>query len=157
MYRFPVRDTLTTRTMLAEPITTPRVVSDVFSVLALNAVSAASQIARSITVMTASRRATLDAAQPLARGFRLRVDHQRGLIFTDGCVDVALALAKTPEPRVRLGMRRQVASARCGGQVDAQEPFALSQIPIREHERNPSVISQSDVRGRHASGLLDGD
>src|SRR5262245_52763553 len=132
--------------MLAEPMMTPRVVSDVFSVLALNAVSAASQIARTPTVMRSSRRVTLDAAQPLARGFRLRVERQRGSIFTDGCIDVSLVLAETPEPRVRLGMRRQVASARRGCEVDTQEPFGLIQIPIREHEGNPSVIRQSDVR-----------
>jgi hypothetical protein len=51
MYRFPVRDALTTRTMLADPMTTPSVVSNVFTVLALKPVMAASQMARSMTLM----------------------------------------------------------------------------------------------------------
>src|SRR5258705_366948 len=155
MYRFRVRDALTTRTMLAEPMTTPSVVSDVFSVLALKAVSAASQMARSITVMDFSRSDTLEAAQCLARTFRVRVDHKRGLIFIDGRDDLPPPLVETPEPGVRIGVRRQIASAHCGCKIDAQEALGLSQVPIRKHEGNTSVIGQSDVRGRHASGLLD--
>src|SRR5689334_7555402 len=154
MYRLPVRDTLTTRTMLAEPMTTPRVVNNVFSVLAHRPVMAAAQMARSITDMSRSR-SWLESAHCLARVFRFRIERKRGVVFVEGCTDGSALLADTSEPRVRVSVRGPIAAARRRCKVDAQEPFGLCQVPIREHKGHTSVVGQAAVGGGHASGLLD--
>jgi hypothetical protein len=66
-----------------------------------------------------SRSALLEAAHCVTRVFRLGLEHERALIFIEGRFELSAPFVETPQPHVRVGMRRPVASARGSCEVDA--------------------------------------
>src|SRR5262249_10612081 len=141
--------------MQAVPMTTPRVVSVAFSLLALRALKAACQVSESITVVGSSTTATVQPPKGIAGCIPIRVEGKCGTVFLGSGRHVSCTLVQTTKPFMRRRVGRQIAAARGGGQIRAEEPFSVGQIPIREHECDSLVVRKSGIARLYSGGLLD--